>query len=533
MHVRVSFAVNGPHGKVRYSVTCYYAKCFDSLRRTCCPSELDFIRSLSRCKNGEHRVGRAMSSLKSLDDRFIIKQVTKTELESFIKFAPEYFKYLLESISTGSPTCLAKILGIYQVAVKNLKGGKESRMDVLVMENLLFGRSVKWLYDLKGSSRSRYNADISGNNKVLLDQNLIEAMPTSPIFVGNKAKRLLERAVWNDTAFLASIDVMDYSLLVGVDENKQELVVGIIDFMRQYTWDKHLETWWSPPAIIPSNSPSDLGQDNLLNSQHEVPANFMQVHRMEQESFTRLRHLVDDFYFSALSDTDQELFPISDELQLQEVLMSAVVASCSVRVRSPAVRTINERGESSSSAPVLCKICMDTAPAAEMFWSSNCSHSFCQHCLSRYIGAKVQENILTVKCPEIECKGVLRPELCQDIVPADVFSRWETALCESMVLASQRFYCPFKDCSALMVDDGQETVRQSECPNCQRLFCAQCKVGWHSGLSCEEFKMLGTDERGRDDLMLMKIAKDKRWKRCPRCRFFVEKTQGCMHITCR
>ena len=76
-------------------------------------------------------------------------------------------------------------------------------MDVLVMENLLFSRSVTRLYDLKGSSRSRYNPDSSGSNKVLLDQNLIEAMPTSPIFVGNKAKRLLERAVWNDTAFLA------------------------------------------------------------------------------------------------------------------------------------------------------------------------------------------------------------------------------------------------------------------------------------------------------------------------------------------
>ena len=71
------------------------------------------------------------------------------------------------------------------------------------MENLLFGRNVTRLYDLKGSSRSRYNPDSSGSNKVLLDQNLIEAMPTSPIFVGNKAKRLLERAVWNDTAFLA------------------------------------------------------------------------------------------------------------------------------------------------------------------------------------------------------------------------------------------------------------------------------------------------------------------------------------------
>lgn len=89
-----------------------------------------------------------------------------------------------------------------KVVTKHGKGGKETKMDVLVMENLLFGRSLTRLYDLKGSSRSRYNADTS-KNKVLLDQNLIEAMPTDPIFMGNKAKRSLERAVWNDTSFLA------------------------------------------------------------------------------------------------------------------------------------------------------------------------------------------------------------------------------------------------------------------------------------------------------------------------------------------
>ena len=71
------------------------------------------------------------------------------------------------------------------------------------MENLLFGRKVTRIYDLKGSARSRYNPDSSGDNKVLLDQNLIESLPTSPIFLGTKAKRLLERAVWNDTSFLA------------------------------------------------------------------------------------------------------------------------------------------------------------------------------------------------------------------------------------------------------------------------------------------------------------------------------------------
>ncbi|GFP97629.1 1-phosphatidylinositol-3-phosphate 5-kinase fab1a [Phtheirospermum japonicum] len=371
LHARVSFSDDGPPGKVKYTVTCYFAKQFEALRRTCCASELDFIRSLSRCKKWGAQGGKSnVFFAKTLDDRFIIKQVTKTELESFIKFAPSYFKYLSESIDSGCPTCLAKILGIYQIIIKpellwfcaqkrvtwhnpivpchpvqspprsglsttlslsqnnafwaqnhkisglvgklqiahssydgnrklymedsrgsglcscsgllfkfatslvvdfgesvrkqkssaslvasavtskHLKGGKESKMDVLVMENLLFRRNITRLYDLKGSSRSRYNPDSSGSNKVLLDQNLIEAMPTSPIFLGTKAKRLLERAVWNDTSFLASIDVMDYSLLVGVDEERHELVVGIIDFMRQYTWDKHLETWVKASGIL-------------------------------------------------------------------------------------------------------------------------------------------------------------------------------------------------------------------------------------------------------------------------------------------
>ncbi|KAL6560021.1 hypothetical protein OROGR_005138 [Orobanche gracilis] len=304
LHARVSFSDDGPLGKAKYTVTCYYAKRFEALRRICCPSEVDFVRSLSRCRKWGAQGGKSnVFFAKTLDDRFIIKQVTKTELESFIKFAPGYFKYLSESIGSGSPTCLAKILGIYQVTSKHLKGGKETKMDVLVMENLLFGRNLTRLYDLKGSSRSRYNPDSSGSNKVLLDQNLIEAMPTCPIFVGNKAKRLLERAVWNDTAFLASVDVMDYSLLVGVDEEKHELVLGIIDFMRQYTWDKHLETWvktsgilggpknasptvispkqykrrfrkamttyflmvpdqWSAPTIAPSKSQTELSEEN-------------------------------------------------------------------------------------------------------------------------------------------------------------------------------------------------------------------------------------------------------------------------------
>lgn len=112
----INFADNGPQGKVCYTVRCYSAKCFSSLRQKSSISEQDFIRSLSRCKNWEAYGGKSkVFFAKSLDDRFVIKQLTKTELGSFDVFGPAYFKYVSDSIDSNSPTCLAKIYGIYQV----------------------------------------------------------------------------------------------------------------------------------------------------------------------------------------------------------------------------------------------------------------------------------------------------------------------------------------------------------------------------------------------------------------------------------
>nr|XP_009410073.2 PREDICTED: putative 1-phosphatidylinositol-3-phosphate 5-kinase FAB1C [Musa acuminata subsp. malaccensis] len=276
-HFKISFEdeYSIPSDKAKFSVTCYFAKQFHAFRKICCPSEFDYIRSLSRCKRWSAQGGKSnVYFAKSLDERFIIKQVTKTELDSFEEFAPQYFKYLTQSITSGCPTCLAKVLGIYQVTVKHTKGGREMKMDVMVMENLFFKRNISRVYDLKGSLRSRYNPDTSGNNTVLLDLNLLE---TKPIFLGSKAKRSLERAVWNDTYFLTCVDVMDYSLLVGIDETQKELVIGIIDFMRQYTWDKQLETWVKASGILggPKNAtPTVISPDQYKKRFRKAMSNY-------------------------------------------------------------------------------------------------------------------------------------------------------------------------------------------------------------------------------------------------------------------
>lgn len=65
-----------------------------------------------------------------------------------------------------------------------LSSGKDSVMDVLVMENVLYGANTTRIYDLKGSERSRWSQeDPTQAGAVLMDDNLRENNLSQPILV--------------------------------------------------------------------------------------------------------------------------------------------------------------------------------------------------------------------------------------------------------------------------------------------------------------------------------------------------------------
>lgn len=294
---------------------------------------------------------------------------------------------------------------------------------------------------------------------------------------------------------------------------------------------------------------------------------------------------VDDFYFSVVSDHEIDPnVPVSDDkyaeaLQFQETLLASVItshqnpSSFSFLAPPPSLpcvasssKTVSEeiqfhqtlmpsppplhcvassskvidvgivfKADEQSSPIIICEICAETKRTEEMFRNQICYHSFCSECVVKQVATKIQDNITNVSCPGLNCKGVLELESCRSLLPKELIDRWNDALCEAFILAVPKFYCPFKDCSEMLLDEdeGREDVRESECPSCHRLFCASCHVTWHPGVGCEEFQTMNVDERGREDLLVRELANKKRWKRCPRCRFYVEKRDGCLHITCR
>ncbi|RVW49088.1 putative E3 ubiquitin-protein ligase RNF217 [Vitis vinifera] len=187
---------------------------------------------------------------------------------------------------------------------------------------------------------------------------------------------------------------------------------------------------------------------------------------------------------SVLEDTED--FVVSDakyaeELQFQEALMASVEAASNTAVQetAPSIKEIGSSSGSSSAADAAVDM-------AVLLHKQTCGSEDPRERENGHMSA-------------LNCEGVLEVDDCRGIVAREVMEKWE----------------------------------ESECPVCRRLFCAACYVPWHSGVGCEEYQMMNEDEKGREDLMLRELAQEKKWRRCPQCKFYVEKIEGCLHITCR
>ncbi|KAI9335050.1 hypothetical protein BD770DRAFT_477411 [Pilaira anomala] len=238
-------------GSTSFSCKIYFAEQFDMLRKSCGCDEI-FISSLARCTTWDTDGGKSGSIfLKTKDERFLIKQISKYEMDAFLGSANKYFLYMFNEVfDKGIPTVLCKIFGLYRIGFYNNISGKSMKLDILVMENLFYETSVKKVYDLKGSMRNRWAEKTGKDVEVFLDENLVEVISKTPLYMRVDTKCNLTDSLFNDTQFLLSLDVMDYSLLVGFDEDSNEIIVGIVDFIRTFTWDKKLESWVKESGML-------------------------------------------------------------------------------------------------------------------------------------------------------------------------------------------------------------------------------------------------------------------------------------------
>ncbi|CAL9247928.1 unnamed protein product [Arabidopsis halleri] len=123
--------------------------------------------------------------------------------------------------------------------------------------------------------------------------------------------------------------------------------------------------------------------------------------------------------------------------------------------------------EISIHMPASCHICFDDDFKAEQMFS----------CVKRHIEARLLEGRVP-RCPDYQCESKLTFRSCANLLTPKL-----KAMCSALMSVTE-----------LSISTQEAEVRRC-CVKCSEPFCINCKVPWHSDLSCGDYKRLGVDIR--------------------------------------
>jgi len=191
---------------------------FSRIRRLFGVNRTDFVESL--CGNAHFIEFLSNSNsgvffFYSHDGKYLIKTQTYQEISSLRKILPKYYQYLIQNPTTF----IGHYYGIFQIKIPHL--GKN--VPFVVMKSVFDSENrIQKIWDLKGSKLGRRAKE---GEAVFKDLDFLEQ--GAKFDVGPKKKSLIVEQLKKDASFLAELNMMDYSLLVGVHQRSVERENGV------------------------------------------------------------------------------------------------------------------------------------------------------------------------------------------------------------------------------------------------------------------------------------------------------------------
>lgn len=182
---------------------------YDELKDSLCIFEENWIDFVTNSKSGQY-------FFVSQNERFIIKTIRHSEMKfATEKFLPAYYRH----IEKDRNSFLVPILGMFRV--QSSKGRRYFFVMKSVFDTPL---AIHSRYDLKGSTKGRMLTDAQREdfpeNPALAMKDIDFKGDCVDIVVGDEQEIILDR-LKSDVAFLESINLMDYSLLLGIHDRRK------------------------------------------------------------------------------------------------------------------------------------------------------------------------------------------------------------------------------------------------------------------------------------------------------------------------
>ncbi|PPQ98011.1 hypothetical protein CVT26_003073 [Gymnopilus dilepis] len=177
-----------------------------------------------------------------------------------------------------------------------------------------------------------------------------------------------------------------------------------------------------------------------------------------------------------------------------------------------------------------CPVCYEDASNPEQL---ACGHVYCGVCLKHFLTSAVEGKSFPLTCAgnDATCNAPIAIPLIQRFLPPQVFHALvEAAFATHLEQRAEEFkYCTTPDCKQIYRRKADQASLQ--CPSCFSTICASCDEEGHEGMTCEERRIHKDPEE--QERLNEQLAAESGYKKCPRCRIWIEKTEGCNHMACR
>ena len=178
----------------------------------------------------------------------------------------------------------------------------------------------------------------------------------------------------------------------------------------------------------------------------------------------------------------------------------------------------------SNESPELCGVCYEKINQEDkLFNILPCGHLFCSNCWFDYFKTLISEaKTNKIKCMESKCTEYISEEFILKHISKDFNLEQKYIKFKKryeIIKDKNKKICPNVNCDSFL--QKSEITKYVECENGHK-YCFECLTPPHGEKKCSN----------KNEEKFLKWKKGKRVKRCPYCQMYIEKNEGCNHMTC-
>ena len=279
------------------------------------------------------------------------------------------------------------------------------------------------------------------------------------------------------------------------------------------------------------SEPMELDNENPQSLNYE----FLMIDEIKKERDAKIEEFKE---FSSLPTSQTELVLMNYNWNI-ELLMndwfdktSKIKENSGIAQSKESEKKIKEYFKRNKIAPNSCLICYTEIEPNDRI-NLDCQHPFCSDCFTCYLRQRAtdQLTLLSIHCPLIGCNYVVTHNIFEQCLKndKDSFKIYQKCLIRNFTESNSDIkFCPNPKCDVIVKLPGHGMI-EIKC-QCGLTFCFKCLRGTHRPCDCEMIQIW--EEKSKSE------GENTKWllvntKQCPNCHKYIEKNQGCNHMTCR